>query len=759
MNAKRCTASLLLGILLAACASTPGPRVTPVDTAPPAPRRTEAGTFGPAVAPSARVPTPVPVLPPGAPPTPAPTPVATPSAAPAPQDPVVGLMASVVASTRLPARSTSGTGPDSAELGWYLYPRQRAEVLEGPVLASGDAWYRVRVNEDEGWVVGRSGTGERSLAAVAPDQVIVAGHGRSCAVTGEGRVTCWGDNVSIVAPVAVRNLADPVASIDEGQQHTCAVTSLGAVMCSGYNRSGLLGDWTTATPSDAVEIKGLPAPAVAVAAGGQHTCAVTSLGAVVCWGDNRRGQLGDGTSARRAAPVAVEGLADAAKAIAAGRYHSCALTSAGAAWCWGSNEFGQLGDGTTTNRLQPNVVEGLAGGVVAIAAGTYHSCALTGDGAVWCWGRNGSGRLGDGTTIDRPAPVPVAGLEEGVVAIAAGDTHTCALTSAGGVLCWGSNRSGKLGDGTERSRRTPVAVVGLATPAIAIAAGWDHTCALMSTGGVKCWGRGTRIAGAPATWAGSLVPVDVDYAVHPRVVLRPTITSRGIVKGTTVNIAATVTLVATANPPTPAHIEAIVRFVVTRRVGNDRSWRWEFAAERDVRTDASGRAELAWTFSETGTWQVRALTLPGESQPGGPWSASVEYVVAAEDVRPVAPVLEFAESEASSDTAGNRITLYWLRVANWQEYAPALFTAAPDLPPCGTNAQAPRTWVEVYDATAMTRLYGWCALQAPSAMTRLGFGRLTSSVQPTQVYIAVVDRRLNLTLRSNVVDLLPPASP
>jgi hypothetical protein len=175
-----------------------------------------------------------------------------------------------------------------------------------------------------------------------------------------------------------------------------------------------------------------------------------------------------------------------------------------------------------------------------------------------------------------------------------------------------------------------------------------------------------------------------------------------------------------------------------------------------VATDADGRAVLNWTLWEIGTWRVRGRVLPGEGQPGGPWSASVEYRVEAEGVRLVAPVLEFAGSEATNDAAGNRLIIYWLRVANWQEFAPGLFSAATDLAPCG------RTMVEVHDATTMTPLYQWCGLQAPSAVARLGFGRLTSSLQPARVYIEVievVDHRANLTVHSNDVDLVPPASP
>ena len=290
MNTERRAASLLLGVVLAACLGTPA-TPTPLGSSPPAPSPTPtqghtalpppvvaAESPGPAPAPT---PMTTPPLTPGPQPTPT-TPVATPTTTAAPGDPVVGRMAAVVTDTRLVVRAAPGTGPDSKELGWYLYPRQRAEVLKGPVLASGYPWYRIRVNEDEGWVVGRSPMGESTLGAVASDQAIVAGMGRSCAVTGEDGVTCWGDNLSIVAPVGVRGLADPATAIAAGANHTCAVTRPGSVMCWGYNPYGQLGGGTTRSPVDAVEIKGLPAPAVAVAAGEQHDCAVLSAGAVVC---------------------------------------------------------------------------------------------------------------------------------------------------------------------------------------------------------------------------------------------------------------------------------------------------------------------------------------------------------------------------------------------------------------------------------------------------------------------------------------------
>ncbi|MCX7852564.1 MAG: hypothetical protein N2383_07235 [Caldilineales bacterium] len=354
----------------------------------------------------------------------------------------------------------------------------------------------------------------RDIAAIA------AGARHTCTLTVGGGVKCWGWNWfgqlgdrttrSRGMPVDVMGLAEGVVAIAAGGSHTCALTTGGGVKCWGWNGDGQLGDGTTSNRSTPVDVAGLTNGVAAIAAGYRHTCALTTGGGVKCWGGNGSGQLGDGTWTSRSTPVDVVGLTEGVTAIAAGGEHTCALTARGGIKCWGFNWAGQLGDGTRSGHSTPVDVVDLTGEVRAIAAGGAHTCALTIGSGVMCWGANESGQLGDGTMDDqRSTPGSVVGLTDEVRAIIAGGSHTCALTTGGGVTCWGQNGFGQLGDGTTAARRTPVNVIGVTNEIAAIAAGGAHTCVLTTGGGVKCWGdnRYDQLGDGTTNWYST--PVDI----------------------------------------------------------------------------------------------------------------------------------------------------------------------------------------------------------------------------------------------------------
>lgn len=339
----------------------------------------------------------------------------------------------------------------------------------------------------------------------------------SCALMTNGAVKCWGDNVNgqlgdgtktnRSTPTDVSGFSSGVVAVALGENHTCALTTGGGVKCWGLNSSGQLGNGTTTTPVVAVNVSGLTGGVAAITAGQSHSCALMASGGVKCWGSNHFAQLGDGTKDDRLTPTDVSGLTGGVVAIAAGSIQTCALTTGGGVKCWGDNIGGLPGG--TPQLLTPTDVTGLTSGVVAISSGHAHTCALTSAGGVKCFGNSGDGRLGDGTTAPHSTPTDVSGLTSGVAAVSAALGHTCAVTTAGVAKCWGRNSSGQLGDGTTNQRLTPTDVSGLSGGVASISGAGTHTCALTINGGAKCWGNNVVNQLGDGTTTQSLVSTDV----------------------------------------------------------------------------------------------------------------------------------------------------------------------------------------------------------------------------------------------------------
>lgn len=280
------------------------------------------------------------------------------------------------------------------------------------------------------------------------------------------------------------------STIATTNEHTCVLTSTGP-KCWGNNGYGALGDGTKTSTRAPVDASTLPG-VVSIATGYYQTCGLTAAGGVKC--------VGNGS----VTATDVAGLTSGVVALSSGQAFNCAVTSAGAAKCWGLNTDGQLGNNTKQTSPTPVDVEGLTSGVVSISAGYTSTCALTQAGGVKCWGRNNSGQIGNPSVpfLGTPVPVDVQGLTSGVAAVSVGLNHACALMTTGGVKCWGDMKI-TITD-------HPVDIAGLSSGVAAISAGQNNTCVLTSSGGVKCWGlNGSGQLGNNSSGTGSTSPVDV----------------------------------------------------------------------------------------------------------------------------------------------------------------------------------------------------------------------------------------------------------
>jgi hypothetical protein len=311
---------------------------------------------------------------------------------------------------------------------------------------------------------------------------VSAGEAQTCAVTTAGALQCWGQygsgGASAAFPEAVSGFEGGVAAVAAGFTDTCVLRSTGAVECFGQT----YGDSPRTVLSSAAFVD----------LGAGEACAVMTSGALQCWGD------GFGFGAHAA-------ISNGVASVSVTIEHACALLVSGGVQCWGDNSYGELGDGTTIDRLSPVGVIGITG-AVAVTTADNHSCAALATGEVRCWG------LRYGRT-----PQTVAGLTN-VVDVSAAYKHTCALTSAGGVKCWGDNSYGQLGDGMRcgPSCLTPVDAAGVASGVTALSVGAYHTCAVMDSGAAKCWGNNFlgQLGSGEHVRVGNISAVPIDVVVQ-----------------------------------------------------------------------------------------------------------------------------------------------------------------------------------------------------------------------------------------------------
>ncbi|MBN1148113.1 MAG: hypothetical protein JXA78_12715 [Anaerolineales bacterium] len=281
----------------------------------------------------------------------------------------------------------------------------------------------------------------------------------------------------------VRGLAGRATAISTGWYHTCALIEDGEVQCWGWNAQGQLGDGTTMDSNTPVGVQGLDGRAVLLAAGAEHTCALLESGVVRCWGENKFGQLGNASNRNSRAVVGVQGLPEGIVQVAAGTVFTCALTGESQVFCWGDGQMGRFGDDSTEYYTSPVLLEGLDHDIKAIVAGDYHLCALSRSGQVNCWGA-----LSSEEEFTSRKPFAVNGLSDEVVQISAGSGYTCVLTTSDGVKCWGDNYFGQLGNGSDLASWEPVDAMRLTSGVMKIASGPVHVCAILMEGSVQCWG-------------------------------------------------------------------------------------------------------------------------------------------------------------------------------------------------------------------------------------------------------------------------------
>ena len=317
----------------------------------------------------------------------------------------------------------------------------------------------------------------------------------ACALSEAQGLYCWGifiqPSFQVYPPTRVAHLRDGVLSTSINFSHACVLMRDGHMKCRGDNRVGQLGVGDmleSRAPSHHLD---LPAPPIQINAGKHSTCAVLAGGKSYCWGDNTYGQSGNGTTISSSSPLEVSAPTLHFSSVSQSLTHACALDISGEAYCWGDNQHGQLGDLTSVQRTRPTPTSAIRSGVQQIVVGLGHTCALSNDHEIFCWGANNAGQLATSTPSSSVLPLPITLPGSQPTKLASGSNHICALTMIGDVMCWGGNYSGQI-DASDPAQtiHAPQIRSGLGPNVVDINAnGSNHTCAVLANGSLQCWGE------------------------------------------------------------------------------------------------------------------------------------------------------------------------------------------------------------------------------------------------------------------------------
>ncbi|MQA20861.1 RCC1 domain-containing protein [Rugamonas rivuli] len=377
----------------------------------------------------------------------------------------------------------------------------------------------------------QAGVASMLFLAMAPSNAAVAtaigtGNFHSCAALSTGGAKCWGQNsygqlgngktVTSLTPVEVQGLSSyQITAIAGGTYFTCALTSTGSVYCWGFNNYGQLASKTLVSSTTPVAVQIPTGAAKALTVGNNHACVLDTYGNIYCWGSNSGGQLNRNVSITHSSiPLYAAGMNDVV-ALQGNGFTTCYRDNKGGAKCFGNNKYAQFGIGTKDSTDgatygAPNYALGLSTNVISTSASMYDGCAVKDDHAVFCWGFNNTfGALGFTGIGIYSTPVAVLGLRNDAISIITGISHTCIITQSGGAQCWGMNGTGQLGNGRAAPQEAASDVIGISEKIISLSLGSNHSCALLESGTVKCFGQSLSGQLGTGTTLYSPVPVTV----------------------------------------------------------------------------------------------------------------------------------------------------------------------------------------------------------------------------------------------------------